>query len=160
MMIAVLLIEMAPPITTAMSHGTPTSRAMHANTTVVATTCAAPSPNTSRFMASMRGSENSSPSVNSRKVTPSSASSCVVAGVRHQPERMRPERHADDEVSEDGAAAAAAAAASRRTRDPASRIRTCESGCFESCARKVDVAAGVSGKPATDRAQLISTVVS
>ena len=63
---------------------------------------AAPSPNTSRRMASMRGSENSRPSVNSRKATPSSASSRVTPGVGDHPERVRAEHQPDRQVGDQG----------------------------------------------------------
>ena len=75
--IAVELMATAPPSTMATSQRRPSRWPSSANTAAVAATCAAPSPNTSRRMASMRGSENSRPRVNSRKATPSSASSRV-----------------------------------------------------------------------------------
>ncbi len=95
-MIAVELMAMAPPTSEAMSQGKPKPRAISANTAMVAPTCSAPSPNTSRRIAIMRGSENSSPRVNSRNTTPSSASRRVAAGVRDDPQRMRPERQAHE----------------------------------------------------------------
>src|SRR5439155_1114684 len=75
---AVELIATAPPSTIAMSHAMPSRWPKSANTPAVAMTWAAPSPSTSRRMASMPGSENSSPSWNSRNATPSSASSRVL----------------------------------------------------------------------------------
>ncbi len=70
-------IDSAPPMTIDTSHESPSNRPTPTNSPVVSSTCARPRPNTSRRMATMRGHENSSPSVNSRNTTPISASSCV-----------------------------------------------------------------------------------
>ena len=70
-------MDSAPPTATASSHDMPSARPMATNSSVVSATCMAPSPNTSRRMATMRAQENSRPSVNSRNTTPISASSCV-----------------------------------------------------------------------------------
>jgi len=63
----------APPIITAVSGGTSSPQITTANAAVVSTTCRPPIKNASRRMAIIRGSENSSPSVNTRNTTPRSA---------------------------------------------------------------------------------------
>ena len=68
---------------------------------VVISTCAPPTPSTSQRMATRRGSENSSPSVNTRNTTPKSASSCVVSLSARERERVRTQQHADREIAED-----------------------------------------------------------
>ncbi len=80
MMIAVEDIATAPPITTA-TAGATWNRLMApaATMAVVNSTWAPPTPSTSHRIATRRGSENSSPSVNTRNTTPISASSCVVS---------------------------------------------------------------------------------
>ena len=71
--IAVEDMASAPPIMTAVSGGTSRLHSTTANVAVVTTTCMPPMRNASRRMAIMRGSENSSPSVNTRNTTPRSA---------------------------------------------------------------------------------------
>ena len=56
----------------------------------VPNTCRLPRPNTSRRIATMRGHENSRPSVNSRKTTPSSANRCVVVDSGKRPSACGP----------------------------------------------------------------------
>ena len=102
MMMAVEDIATAPPTTTAEVGATPSSHAAASATiAVVTSTCAPPTPSTSPRMASKRGSENSSPSVNTRNATPKSASRRVVSLSTDQRERVRAEQHADREVAED-----------------------------------------------------------
>ena len=71
--IAVDDMASAPPIITAVRGGTLSPHSTTANAAVVSETCRPPMRNASRRMAIMRGSENSSPSVNTRNTTPSSA---------------------------------------------------------------------------------------
>ena len=52
-------------------------------------------------MATRRGSENSSPSVNTRNTTPKSARSRVVSLSTAKREGVRAQQHADREVAED-----------------------------------------------------------
>ena len=63
--------------------------------------CAEPSPNTSRRIATMRGKENSSPSVNSRNTTPISRDGLGLGAFRKHRECKRPEHNADDQITED-----------------------------------------------------------
>ena len=77
--IAVEDIATAPPITNATSGVAPAAYATAPASSAVMPTCCAPRPNTSWRIASMRGRENSRPSVNSRNTTPSSARNIVVA---------------------------------------------------------------------------------
>ncbi len=83
-------IATAPPSTTATSGGEPSHQAMAPNARAVNPTWALPSANTSLRMAIRRGSENSSPRVNSRKTTPNSASVVVVSVSSTQPSACGP----------------------------------------------------------------------
>ena len=85
------------PITRLASTVLPKASAMPLIAVVVSTTCDMPSPNTSRRIVQSRSNDSSSPMVNSRKATPSSASrstaSCevmVIACSHGKPSPMRP----------------------------------------------------------------------
>jgi hypothetical protein len=87
---AVELIATTPPSTIAGAGRTPASHANVHATAPTARSCSAPSPKTSRRIASMRGQENSSPSVNSRKTTPISASARVAGASSSSPKADGP----------------------------------------------------------------------
>ncbi len=82
--IAVDDIASAPPMTMAAPAWTPNAKAMPPKARPHSSTCRPPMPSTSDFIATMRPSENSSPSVNTRNTTPISASTCtdVTLGTR------------------------------------------------------------------------------
>ena len=80
-------------------------------------------PNASPRIAIMRGSENSSPSVNTRNTTPNSASDRREA-VAGEIQRVGTEQHADGEVAEDRRQPQAAEQQTTRT-DEASSISSC-----------------------------------
>ncbi len=69
----------APPMTIAAPGCTPTPRAMAANAAPHTSICRPPMPSTSDFIATMRASENSRPSVKTRNTMPISARSRTVA---------------------------------------------------------------------------------
>ena len=121
------LIAIAPPSTTAISHGTPSRCVSSANTPAVSVTCAAPRPNTSRRIASMRGSENSRPSVNSRNATPRSASSRVAPESESTPKACGPRASPTTRYAMLVGSARRRASVTIKT-EPASRIRHWDSG--------------------------------
>ena len=99
--IAVDDIASAPPMTMAAPALMPYANAMPPKARPHSSTCRPPMPSTSDFIATMRASENSSPSVKTRNTTPISASTCTDGGARHEAERMRAEHHADQQVTQD-----------------------------------------------------------
>ncbi len=65
------------PIIIAAEIACPINKAMAANTAVVSNICPAPTPNTSRRIATMRARLNSRPRLNNKNTMPTSAARCM-----------------------------------------------------------------------------------
>ncbi len=100
--IAVEDIASAPPITIAAPVCTPKPSAMPANAPPQTSICRPPMPSTSDFIATMRPSENSSPSVKTRNTMPISARSRTVASFGTRPRACGPSSMPTTQVAEDG----------------------------------------------------------
>ncbi len=83
--IAVELSETSSPVNTAGAAGTPNAIASPATRPVVSTTCSPPPITISRRIWFSRSSENSSPIVNSSRITPISATRSTTSGSATRP---------------------------------------------------------------------------
>jgi hypothetical protein len=88
--IAVEDIATAPPSTIATGSVAPSAQTAAPTTAVVMSTCSPPTPSTSDFIATMRASENSSPSVKTRNTTPMSASVRMASSLSSTPSACGP----------------------------------------------------------------------
>ena len=99
--IAVDDMATTPPMTIAACQPTPRKIAAVAPISVVSPTCRPPAPKTVARAAIIFGSENSSPTMNIRRTTPSSERNAVPSLGARMLEAMRADREAGHEIADD-----------------------------------------------------------